>query len=148
MIENKFYSFPVRFDTTSDGSIVDLQSCNELESIDRHLELLLTTCPGEHRFNRRFGCRIWNMDFELVFSRQQWEDSFRSYIFEAVQMFEKRLTEIEVFLYISEVVRDNIVTQSAAIKKKVEVFINGKLLSNGEKCGFRYILYLGPLSTE
>jgi len=147
-MESRFYKLPVRFDTTSDESIVDLQPCSELESIDRHIELILTTCPGEHTFNKRFGCQIWNMDFELVFSRQKWEEAFRTYIFEAVQVFEKRLTEIEVFLHFTEVVRENTATRSAAIKKKVEVFINSKLVSTGEKCGFKYILYLGPLSME
>ena len=88
------------------------------------------------------------MDFELVFSRQKWEESFTDHILRAVRMFEKRLTGVEVSLRLAEVVRENAIMQSAAIKKKVEVFISGRLVSTGERCEFKHILYLGPLSTE
>ena len=147
-MEHRFYKLPVHFDTTSDESVVDLQSCRELESIDQYIELILTTCPGEHKFDKHFGCGIWNMDFELVFSRQKWEESFTGHILRAVQTFEKRLREVEVFLHFEEVVRENAIMRSAAIKKKVEIFIRGKQVSTGEGCSFKYILYLGPLSTE
>jgi phage baseplate assembly protein W len=143
-----FYQLPVRFNTVAEGSVLELSSCSEKESIDRHIELILTTCPGEHKFDRNFGCRIWDMDFELVFSRKKWEDDFRSHILQSVRDFERRLKDVTVFLRIMEVAREDLIMQTTAVKKKVVVFINGKLVSTDETCGFHYTLYLGPLSAE
>lgn len=147
-MSGKFYKLPFRFNTVSSTSVIETKSCSEKESIDQHLELILTTCPGEHKFNKNFGCRIWDMDFELVFSRKKWEDDFTQYILLAVRDFEPRLKEINVFLSIKEVVREDIAMKTTAIKKKVVVFVEGKSVSSNETCSFRYTLYLGPLSTE
>jgi phage baseplate assembly protein W len=144
----EFYKLPIRFNTVSEQSVVELSSCNEKESIDQHIELILTTCPGEHKFNKNFGCHIWDMDFELVSSRKKWEEDFTGHILQAVQDFEPRLKEVKVFIHIMEVAQDDLVMKSTAIKKKVIVFVNGKLVSTDELCGFKYALYLGPLSTE
>jgi phage baseplate assembly protein W len=143
-----FYKLPIRFNTVSDNSVIELSFCSEKESIDQQIELILTTCPGEHKFNKNFGCHIWDMDFELVYSRKKWEDEFISHILNAVQNFETRLKEIKVVIHIMEVSHDDLVMKSTAIKKKVMVFVNGKLVSSDEPCGFKYALYLGPLSME
>ncbi|GHT41263.1 lysozyme [Bacteroidia bacterium] len=143
-----FYKLPIRFNTVSENSVVELLTCSELESIDRNIELIITTCPGEHKFNKNFGCHIWDMDFELVFSRKKWEEDFTAHILQAVRDFEQRLKEITVFLHIMEVARQDALSKTTAIKKRVEVFVNGRLVSTNETCGFKYVLYLGPLSTE
>jgi phage baseplate assembly protein W len=143
-----FYKLPIRFNTVSDTSVVELNVCSEKESIDQHIELILTTCPGEHKFNKNFGCRIWDMDFELVYSRKKWEEDFTAHVLKAVQDFEPRLREIKVFIHIMEVARDDVAMNSTAIKKKVMVFVNGILVSTDEPCGFKYALYLGPLSMD
>jgi phage baseplate assembly protein W len=141
-----FYKLPIRFNTVSEKSVVDFSLCSEKESIDQQIELILGTCPGEHKFNKNFGCHIWDMDFELVYSRKKWEDEFTAHILQAVQDFEPRMKEIKVFIHIMEVAREDLVLKSTAIKKKVVVFINGRLVSTDEPCGFKYALYLGPLS--
>jgi phage baseplate assembly protein W len=147
-MEHSFYKLPVRFHTVSEGSVLETGKCSELESIDQSIELILTTCPGEHKFNRNFGCRIWDMDFELVFSRKKWEETFTEHILNAVCDFEKRLKDVEVSLNIEEAAREDLVMKSAAIKKKVSVFIAARLVSTDEVCKFKYVLYLSPLSTE
>jgi phage baseplate assembly protein W len=143
-----FHKLPVRFNTTSERGVFEMSSCTEKESIDQHIELILTTCPGEHKFNKNFGCRIWDMDFELVFSRKKWEDDFTAHIRQAIRNFEQRLTNIKIKIQIMEVAREDLAMKTTAIKKKIVVFINGKLASTDEPCGFHYTLYLGPLSTE
>jgi phage baseplate assembly protein W len=122
--------------------------CSELESIDQYIEMILTTCPGEHKFNKSFGCGIWDMDFELVVSRQQWEDDFTAHILKAIQNFERRLKGVTVAIHVMEAAKEDLAMKTTAIKKKVHVFVNGILVSSNEPCGFNYILYLGPLSTE
>jgi phage baseplate assembly protein W len=141
-----FYKLPIKFNT--DSGVIAISKCNELESIDQSIELILTTCPGEHRFNKNFGCRIWDMDFELVFSRKKWEETFTEHIRAAIRDFEKRLQDVNVSLHITEVSRADKIIQSTAIKKQVSVFVSGSLVSSGEHCKLKYILYLSPLSTE
>lgn len=143
-----YYKLPLDFSSvfTEDGK--KMQICNEVESIDQYIELLLTTCPGEHKFNKKFGCRIWEMDFENVVSRKEWEDNFMAYITESVRIFEKRLKDISVDISVNDVVRKDHTLQTTAIKKEVIVMIESRLVSNNEPCRFRYALYLGPLSTE
>lgn len=50
-MKQKYYKLPVRLEKLFEGDIRQLERCSELESIDQHIELLLTTCPGEHRFD-------------------------------------------------------------------------------------------------
>lgn len=59
-MKQKYYKLPVRLEKLFEGDIRQLERCSELESIDQHIELLLTTCPGEHRFDPKYGCRIYN----------------------------------------------------------------------------------------
>ena len=142
------YKIPIRFHSFFEENGKPMLTCNEVESIDQHIELLLTTCPGEHKFNKSFGCRIWDMDFERVVSRQKWEDDFTTYILEAVRTFEQRLADVTVAIQIMEVTQEDTQIKSTAIKKKVIVHIKGRLVSSNDYCSFRYKLYLGPLSTE
>ncbi|WP_165024372.1 GPW/gp25 family protein [Dysgonomonas sp. ZJ279] len=142
------YKLPIRFDSIIDGASSEMSMCTEQESIDQHIGLLLTTCPGEHRFNKSFGCGIWDMDFERVVSRKKWEEDFTGHILSAVKNFEQRLKDISVSIHITEVTREDMVMKTTAIKKKVTVLLKAKLVSTNEDCGFKYNLFLGPLSTE
>ncbi len=147
-MNNTFYRLPVRFDSIFEENGGDMPKCSELESIDQHIELLLTTCPGELKFDRNFGCRIWDMDFERVVSRKNWENDFKACVLECVQKYEPRLGELSVNIEIKDVTRADSALQTTAIKKEVLILINARLLSTGSPCGFHFILYLGPLSTE
>lgn len=145
---NQYYKLPIKFDAVFNENGKGMDTCDEINSIDQYIELLLTTCPGEHLFNKNFGCRIWDMDFERVVSRKKWEDDFTGYILETIQNFEKRLTDVSVNISIKDVARHNYAMQTTAVKKEVMVFIKANLLSNNEPCEFYYSLFLGPLSTE
>lgn len=143
-----YYKLPIKFDSVfeEDGKL--MATCNEISSIDQYIELLLTTCPGEHKFNKKFGCRIWDMDFERVVSRKNWINDFTAYVKEAVSNFEKRLKDVSVSIDVRDVAREDYTLQTTAIKKEVMVYIEARLVSDNEPCKFRYALYLGPLSTQ
>lgn len=147
-MNQSFYKLPIKFDSIFDETGGEMAMCSEQESIDQNIELLITTCPGEHKFNKNWGCRIWDMDFELVYSRKEWENDFAAYILKAVQDFEQRITGVTTSIQVMEVAREDLAMNTTAIKKKVMVYVNGTMVSTGEPCGFKYALYLGPLSTE
>lgn len=143
-----FYKIPLDFSSIFTNGTLSIPSCSEMESIDQYIDLLLSTYPGEHQFNKNWGCRIWEMDFVNVKSRKQWEDDFVRYAKEAIARFEKRLKDVAVEIHIAEVSHSSDEVKAVAIKKRVTIYVNAHLVSTGEKCGFRYIIYLGPLSTD
>ena len=143
-----YYKLPIKFDSVFDEDGKGMEICSEINSIDQYIELLLTSCPGEHKFDKNFGCQIWDMDFERVVSRKKWIDDFTAHILKAVSTFEKRLKDIKVSISIRDVTREDYTLQTIAIKKEVIVHIDSRLVSNNEFCKFKYALYLGPLSSE
>jgi len=71
-----------------------LASCTEIESIDQFIEMLIDTAPGEHAFDKEFGCEIFYLDFESIISHTRWEGQFSDYITQAITRYEKRLTNV------------------------------------------------------
>lgn len=143
-----YYKLPLnigRFFTEEGGR---LEQYGELESIDRFLDLLLITCQGEHAFNQSFGTKIWDFDFENVVSKTAWEERFVRYIKQAVEDNEKRLKDVDVQIHIRDVLREESYMNSVTIHKRVDVVITGVVLSSNKRHGFRYVLYMGPLSRE
>ncbi len=55
------FSWPMEVDHT--GSI---RLTNSAEDLDRSIELVLLTAPGERVMRPQFGCRIWELLFEPV----------------------------------------------------------------------------------
>lgn len=147
-MEQQYYKLPLNLDVIFNEDHAEIATCSEVESIDQHIELIITTCPGEHKFNKNFGCRIWDMDFERVVSRKKWEEDFAAAIKKAVEAFEQRIKDVDVTIHIMEVTREDRLTKSTAIKKKVDVKVKGQLVSSAYNCTFKYRLFLGPLSTE
>lgn len=147
-MDKTHYNLPIRFETLIGENEEEHTMCTELESIDQHIELLLTTCPGELKFDQDWGCHIWDMDFQRVISHNTWEKDFKSHVLAAIQKYEKRISDIGIEIDIHEVTREDYALQTTAIKKRVTLKINAILVSNNKKCGFKYILYLGPLSID
>lgn len=143
-----FYQLPFKLDSLLKEDPRPLPKCSEKESIDKHLELLFITCPGEHKFDLEYGCRIWDMDFERIVSERQWEEDFSAYLTEAIKAYEVRLSDIEVKIQVSEITLQDAVKDTTTVKKKADVFLSGILNSTKERCRFRYKLLLGPLSSE
>ncbi len=125
-----------------------LETCSEKESIYQYLHLLINTCPGEHDFDKTFGTRIFDLDFEKIVSRTRWESLFTQYVTEAIIKNEKRLERIDVKVQIEEVTRIDTVFETSTIKKRAIIYVSGDLSRTGERCSFSYVLYLGPLSTK
>lgn len=125
-----------------------LQTCSEKESIDQFLNLLISTCLGEHDYDKEFGCKIFDLDFERITSRTRWEGKFTEYIKEAISRYEKRLTNVDVRVQINDKIRQDTVFETSTIKKQTQIWVTGNLLQTGERCSFYYVIYLGPISTK
>ena len=140
------YKIPLQFSHLFESG--DLSRCNEIESIDRNLELIITTCPGEHKYDPGFGCGIWYLDFENVVSVQQWENEFMNYISDAVRKYEPRIRELSTKINFFDVKNQHDLTGAISIRKRVDIQIDSIILSSGKKYCFYYSIYLGPLSSS
>jgi len=144
----KYYRAPLKLKSFFEDNNTQLDHCSLMESIDQNIELILTTCPGEHGFNEDFGCKIWDMDFERVISKSKWEEDFTAHIKEAVKENEKRLNDVRVKIIMKDVQWEDGISQTTAIRKKVDVIILGRVEETGQNCGFKYSLFMGPLSAD
>ncbi len=140
------YKIPLLFSRLFESG--DLSVCSEEESIDRNLELIISTCPGEHKFDPSFGCDIWDLDFENVVSVQQWESKFVGFISDAITRYEPRIKEIETKVHFLDVKNQHEFSGAVSIRKRVDIRIYSEIFSSGKKCCFYYSLYLGPLTND
>ena len=134
-----------RFFSESGGH---LERCSELESIDQGLGLLLTTRQGEHSFDRQYGTKLGELDFENIVSRAAWEESFIRYIRQAIVDNEKRLREIQVQIKMKDVLREEALLSGFSVRKQVDIIVQAVMVSTGVRAAFKHTLYLGPLSRE
>lgn len=146
-MEKKYYKLPLDFKRFFEEGGGQFEKCTELESVDQHISLLLNTCPGEHRFDPNYGCRIWDLDFERIESMEHWNTLFTQYVTESITNYEKRISDITIAIDLREVVREEI-QDNVMIRKRVDITVRAKLCSTGVPCSFTYKLYLGPLSNE
>jgi phage baseplate assembly protein W len=145
---NVNYKLPIDYSRFFESNIRNLSIINEKDSIQQNLELILTTSPGEHKYDLEYGCKIWNLDFERVASRSYWEEQFIQYISEAVKQYEPRLYDIETAIGIVDTKRDELLMKAVFIKTKVNIRIDARIAGTGEKFRFFYSLFLGPLHPD
>ncbi|SEB17766.1 GPW/gp25 family protein [Pedobacter hartonius] len=142
-MSNLLYSKP--FKLKSIFSNHDLDTSNLGESISQNLELIIFTRYGEHRHNPDFGCEIWDLDFELVISERIWEEKFRQSLLKSITTYEPRLYQVGLEIKMTEVEKIFSGIKIAEVKKKVEIYISGRVNLTGEKYLFNTTLYLSPL---
>ena len=118
-METKFCKLPLDFEALLSEDVENsrLASCSEIESIDQFIELLISTAPGEHAFDKEFGCEIFFLDFESIVSHTRWEGQFSEYITKAITRHEKRLTGVNVRVIIDDTTRQDNVFDAPAVKK-------------------------------
>ena len=135
-METKFCKLPLDFEALLSEDVENsrLASCSEIESIDQFIELLISTAPGEHAFDKEFGCEIFFLDFESIVSHTRWEGQFSEYITKAITRHEKRLTGVNVRVIIDDTTRQDNVFDAPAVKKRVQVYVygNGGMAGGGQ----------------
>lgn len=149
-METKYLKLPLDFGNLLNENIENsrLATCSETQSIDQYIELLISTSPGEHAFDKEFGCEIFYLDFERIVSHTRWEGQFKEYITKAITSYEKRITNVSVKVIIDDKTRQDTVFETSTIKKRVQVYVYADLVQTGERHTFYYVIYLGPISTK
>ena len=145
---DKYYSLPLEFMRIFEPNIRNLSMNTEKESIEKNLELIITTCPGEDKYDPEFGCKIWDLDFERVVSKSRWEDLFIKHIADAIKKYEPRVSNVSPSVSFIDTRKDYEFTGVTSVRKRADINIDATVVSTGSKCCFYYSLYLGPLSSD
>lgn len=141
-----YYKIPLQLNAVTEGR--ELPACDLETSIQKSLELIITTKFGEHRSDPTFGCEIWDLDFELIVSARLWEEKLRQSLLKSITSHEHRLTNIEINATISDIEKFNVLKQFTEIKKRVDIHITGQMKKTGEMFVFHTALFLSPLSVD
>ncbi len=143
-MSSPFYKYPLALSRIFENR--DLTRCDLGESISQNIQLIITSSHGEHRYNEKFGCKIWDMDFELVMSQRVWEEKLRQSLFAGITEFEKRIENVNIEVQISEVENFQPISKYIAIKRKVDILVRAIIVETGEKYNFHTDLFLSPVA--
>jgi phage baseplate assembly protein W len=141
-----YYKIPFLLTAVMEGG--ELPACDLETSIQKTLELIVTTKFGEHRSDVSFGCEIWDLDFELIISARLWEEKLRQSLLKSIISHEHRIANVEINVAISDIEKFNVLKQFTEIKKRVDIRIAGLMKKTGEAFAFHTNLFLSPLSVD
>jgi phage baseplate assembly protein W len=142
-----YYKIPLQLgEAIKEGS--EMPTCSLKQSVEKNLELIITTRFGEHRSDPEFGCEIWDMDFELIVSTSKWEEKLRQSLLKSITSHEHRLSDVAATVVITDIEKFNIFKNYTEIKKRVDIHVSGILHKTGETFGFHTNMYLSPLSVD
>lgn len=141
---NRYYTQPLNFDILKSGK--EHPKCNLQQSIALRLHLILMTSFSEFRFDKEFGCLIWDCDFENIPNITIWKDRMAKAIQVVVSDYEKRLKNHKVAVDITEEEFKNKGQESLKrVKRRVDVSITGNLQTTNEEFGFSEVMYISPI---
>ena len=138
----EFYSLPLAVEKIMRQQ--EHPKCSLQQSVMQNLHLLLTTSYGGLPGDERFGCSIWEHDFDNVTSVHKLKEFIRQSLLEAIQEYEKRLGNVraEVLMRQEELASDD----GRIIKKRIDISITGVLKLTNEPFNYRDSFFVGPLS--
>ena len=138
-----FLSLPLQLDLVSQRGV--LATCTARQSIAHHIHLILTTSLGELASDERFGCGLWDADFDSLSSRTRLKDNLVHALDEAIRMHEPRLEKVRTELQLQQ---DEL---SAAgvnrrIKNRLDITVSGVLKGTNEAIVYKDHFFISPLS--
>jgi len=146
-MNHPYYQIPIKFSALTTRN-EDLANCGLPQSIAQNIYIIITSKFKEHRFDESYGCELWNMDFELITNENLWIEKIRKSIHISVSKYEKRLDGIEVTVKILQEEQVSRYNNTKAVKKKLEIRIEGKVTETGEPYFSEMNIYLSPLSLD
>jgi len=144
--DNAYYKLP--FSPTALFAEEEMPACGLAESIAQNLMLLITTKPGENRYDEEFGNAVWNIEFENTTTEAMWEDTFKQSLNIAISKYEHRIYSPRIFVKTVSLEQNYKMKNFTEIKKKATIQIKAKLTESGENYNFSTELFLSPMSID
>ncbi|MFD3000321.1 GPW/gp25 family protein [Pontibacter toksunensis] len=144
-MKQQFYTLPLNFAGVMQKK--EHPTCTLQQSVAQHLHLIITTAFGELPADERFGCSIWDHDFDNITSTHKIKEYIRQSLLSSIERYEKRLFNVRIDLIIKqEEVGGSI--HGCRVKKKISITITGWLLATNEKFMYEDSFFTGPLSYQ
>jgi phage baseplate assembly protein W len=141
-MQQEYYTLPLSVDRLMNRQ--EHPKCNLQQSVYQNLHLLLTTSFGEFPADEKFGCSIWDNDFDNLTSAAKIKENIRQSVLQAVQQYETRLAKVRVEVLINQEELSEL--KGKIVKKKIDITISGFLQLTNEKFVYRDSFFMGPLS--
>lgn len=137
-----FYNIPFNFqDLLRQKRGEDLRTSLG-DSIRQHISLILTTRYGDYRFDPSFGCKVWDVDFEVPSNLETWKDEIKLLLNEAIIKHEYRIQEILQFDV--SVMQSN--DRHKRIHQRLDIHLEMKVKGTNEQVTYNETLYFSPYS--
>jgi len=91
----RYYELPIDFDRLMHIN-TELPTCDLKQSIAQNIYLIITSKHRENRFDESYGCKLWDLDFELVYDENMWLENIRNSVYNSVVRHETRLYDTTV----------------------------------------------------
>lgn len=138
-----YYKIPIPFKELVQKKEIEKTTLEN--SIAQYLNLILTSSFGECKFNERFGCKIWEIDFDLLADNTTLKEKIKTDVTDALWLHETRLQLKEVTVTLSET-KATAYNNSYRMKKQVAIRVYGHIKKTNRPFDFYSHFFVGPLS--
>jgi phage baseplate assembly protein W len=123
----------------------NLQKCSIDDSIRQHIQLLVTTTFGEIEYDEKFGCIVWDTDFDNLTAVNKMRDIIKQSLVIVIRKYETRLEKIVADVNIQQQLISG-TRDVKQVKKRVILQIAGLIKSTNLPFSHTYSFFSGPLS--
>lgn len=119
--------------------------CSYEESIAQQILLLVVSHNGEVIGKENYGSVIWELEFNQLVKVSDWEDGVRNSLLHSISMYEKRLSDVDVSVSLSEIEEENR-NSISHVRRKAQIGVTGTIIKTNQKFNFNTLVYISPLS--
>lgn len=138
-----FYKIPFSFTDLLVGKRENVLKTNLQQSIQQHIQLIITTHMGDFRYDASYGCKIWEVDFEVPSNLETWKESIKQSIHDAIIKHENRIEFIDQFAV--KVIRLD-TKGIGRIHQRLSIELSGKIRGTNSRFRYEDTLYFSPVS--
>lgn len=138
-----YYKTPISFKDLMEKK--EIEKTNLEHSIAQYINLVATSSYGECKFDESFGCKIWEMDFDLLSDQNTLKDRIREALIASIKKYEYRLDLADVEVSITEA-KTASYNNNMRMKKKINVVVKGNVKKTNRPFNFFGYFFVGPLS--
>ena len=140
----KYYKIPLNFDQIGQHS--PFSTCDLGESISQNLFSLICTRKGEVPSDPEYGSNIWDLEFQRIVNKVNWEDAVYSSLYELIEKYEPRIYQVSMDVNVAEVEVKYPFREYPEVKSQAQITITAKVKHTNENFRFSTELFISPMA--
>ncbi len=123
----------------------EAETCTLEQSIFQFTHLLMTSYFGEYDYDESFGCEIWELDFNNLYSTKKLCHTISESLKKNLLVHEKRIRSVDIT---TNIVQDEFVGNNThnRVKKRVDIKLVCRKTQTNETFTFNQCFYLAPFA--